>query len=366
MKNAKQFYFDKVTAIAGKALAEGRKLTPAEVREVNDYTARLKELKANEELNGRIDDAAGSVATGEDGPAPESGPSILVRKARQEPGFLTGTRVSAPWKAIITDVGSAAPSREGGIEPMALDSRFAYPNIPTRDLGDATKIEFLKQNARSLASVSSMQMSLTGGGTKPVSTVGAVLDSEEPTMIATMSELLPNAIIKLDAFADLVDTTLRQAYRESLDDFVIDALIAEAGTTSNTGTGLFEQIRKARTNLESLGFSPSVALVSPSDAETLDLSRSGGSTSTDGPFILAPAPRDVASSPLWGLKIVACKSVTDPILLDTSAVGSLYLGAVSLDSNPFEGFSSNETRFRLEGPAAFAIRQPDAIHIVAA
>ena len=154
MKNAKQFYIDKIKAIASNALSEGRKFTPDEKRQVEEYADRVKEIAANEELNAGIDAAAGSVATGEDGPAPESGPSVLVRKARNEPGFLTGTRVSVGYKAIITDVGSAAPSREGGIEPLPLDARFAYPNIPTRDLGDATRVEYLRQSARALASVS--------------------------------------------------------------------------------------------------------------------------------------------------------------------------------------------------------------------
>jgi hypothetical protein len=363
VKSARQHYLDRMKQTAAQAISEGRKLTREETLQIAADSKRIKEIDENERLQHGVEDATARIDGGH--ADPETGGGSLAAKARQEPGFLTGTKVFTHWKAIIADAGDAAPRREGGIEPMALDSRYAFPNIPQRDLGDATRVEFLRQNARALASVSEMQMALAGSGTKPTTTVGAELASDEPIMIATVSELLPNAIVKLDAFADLVDGTLRQAYRESLDDFVVDELIAAAGTTDNTGTGLFEQLRKAVTNLQGLGFNPSLALVSPSDAETLDLSRSGGSTSTDGPFILSPAPRDTASSPLWGLKIVAAKTVTAPIVLDASAVGNLYLGAVSLASNPFEGFSSNETRFRLEGPALMVVRQGDAIHVVA-
>lgn len=101
---------------------------------------------------------------------------------------------------------------------------------------------------------------------------------------------------------------------------VVQELYDLAGTTANPGDDLFEQLRKGVTVVQALGFTPDLAVVSAADAETLDLSRSGGSTTDDGPFVLSPAPRDLASSPLWGLRVVVGVAAIDPIVMATRAV----------------------------------------------
>jgi hypothetical protein len=137
-------------------------------------------------------------------------------------------------------------------------------------------------------------------------------------------------------------------------------LILAAGTFDDTGSDLFQKLRKAVTTLQGVGFSPDVALLSPSDVETLDLTRGG---TGDGGFLVDPAPRSSAFSPLWNLKVVAAAGVDVPIVLDSSAV-TLYLGPVEFASNPYEGFSTNETRARLEGPAVLVAHQPNGIQVV--
>ena len=65
------------------------------------------------------------------------------------------------------------------------------------------------------------------------------------------------------------------------------------------------------------------------DAESLDLVRT---ESGAGLFVLAPSPRDNASSPLWRMKVVVGANVTDPLVMDTSGV-QLYVGAASFDAD---------------------------------
>jgi hypothetical protein len=325
--------------------------------EGRQLTRRYQEVIDNESLAQSIDQLGTQVQV--------RGGS-LAAKARTK-NLLAGEKVSFPAKAIISVVGDASPARESGIARMPLDRRFIYPNLETVDLPEgATRVEYLRQSARTFASVSEMQMALTGSGTKPETTTSVELTDDEPLMIAHTSELLPNAIVKLSAFTDLIDDTMRLGYQRALEDYVVDTLVLEAGTVDDTGADLFQKVRKAVTNLQGLGFAPDAVFVSAADAETLDLSRSGGSTSSDGPFILSPAPRDLASSPLWGLKVVASPSITDPLVADTSALGRLYVGPVELAVDPFEGFKSNQSRFRFEGPALTVVQQADAIHRVAA
>jgi hypothetical protein len=100
--------------------------------------------------------------------------------------------------------------------------------------------------------------------------------------------------------------------------------------------------------------------VSPSDAETLDLTRG---SSTDQ-FILSPTPRDSAFTPLWGLRLAVVKGLEAPIVLDPSCV-TLYMGAAVFASDPFTSFSTNEVRLRFEGPACCVVRQPAGVYVVA-
>lgn len=293
-----------------------------------------------------------------------------------EGGFmnnLAGTLRSASWsphvpvpykfpaKAIIGDVTDAAVRVEPGISALPIDSRYAYGVLRRRDLPvEATVIQELVQTSRIFPALDQMAVGFASGTTKPTTTTGATLQPFQRETIATVSELLPVGIVNIPAFEQLVNTTLRDAYRAGLDHYVVGQLVSQAGTVDDTGDDLFEQLRKAVTSLQSAGFEPSVALVNPEDAETLDLTRADAG---EGQFMLNPAPRASGFSPLWSLRLVATPAVTDPIVLDPSG-SQLWLSDVEFSANPFEQFAKNQVRFRFEGDVIVVVNQPGSIHVI--
>lgn len=98
--------------------------------------------------------------------------------------------------------------------------------------------------------------------------------------------------------------------------------------TQAFSNNVIETIRKAKTKVADpttgSGKIPNGAVLTPTSMETLDLFRVGGSTTTDGPFLVNPfgeAPRR-----LWGLQLVE-----DPGMTATKAVVGYFRDAVLWD-----------------------------------
>jgi hypothetical protein len=99
--------------------------------------------------------------------------------------------------------------------------------------------------------------------------------------------------------------------------------------SSKLSGGQQQKIRAAQTIVQDKWFNPTVVAVSPDDAEAIDLYRGTG---TDQ-FILSPAPRSSAFSPLWNMRIVVSKSVDDPLMIDPSIL-TLYPGQHRIRRRP--------------------------------
>jgi hypothetical protein len=86
------------------------------------------------------------------------------------------------------------------------------------------------------------------------------------------------------------------------------------------------------------------------------------------------ATRDTGSaSPIWGLRVVERigAGTEAPYLLDTSGIGTLHLGRLRVEADPFAGlggknFAKNLTDLRFEVKALFAVRQAEAARRIAA
>ena len=97
---------------------------------------------------------------------------------------------------------------------------------------------------------------------------------------------------------------------------MVAALEASDHPVGATGTGPIEQLRHAIADHREAGYNPSVAAVSPSTAAELDL------TAFDSGYAVQHAAYGW-SSPLWSMQVAEVPRVTDPLLVDTLAVGSL-------------------------------------------
>ncbi len=111
---------------------------------------------------------------------------------------------------------------------------------------------------------------------------------------------------------------------------------------------LLTTIRRAITSLERLGHQASALVLSPDDWEMLELTRRVG----DGGFDLGPAnlPVDRAKRLVWGVPTVTSNGLPAKtgLMLDTAAVDFVGDGRISVDWNPYSGFSRNEVEVRAE------------------
>ncbi|MCJ0893237.1 phage major capsid protein [Rhodococcus sp. ARC_M5] len=111
---------------------------------------------------------------------------------------------------------------------------------------------------------------------------------------------------------------------------------------------LLTTLRRAITDLERLGHVARGIVLSPDDWEMLELTRREG----DGAFDLGPAnlPVDRAKRLVWGVPTVTSNVLPAKTgtVLDTTAIEFVGDGRISVDWNPYAGFSRNEVEVRTE------------------
>jgi hypothetical protein len=111
---------------------------------------------------------------------------------------------------------------------------------------------------------------------------------------------------------------------------------------------LLTTLRRAITDLERLGHVARGIVLSPDDWEMLELTRREG----DGAFDLGPAnlPVDRAKRLVWGVPTVTSNVLPAKTgtVLDTTAIEFVGDGRISVDWNPYSGFSRNEIEVRTE------------------
>jgi hypothetical protein len=75
-----------------------------------------------------------------------------------------------------------------------------------------------------------------------------------------------------------------------------------------------------------------------------------------------------SSSPLFGLRIVESVAAVgaDPLLVDTSRIGMLYLGTLRVDADPYTGFKANLTDLRVETNALMHVHDATAAYRIGA
>ena len=131
---------------------------------------------------------------------------------------------------------------------------------------------------------------------------------------------------------------------------MVAALEASDHPTGATGTGPIEQLRHAIADHRQLGYNPTVAAVSPSTAATLDL------TAFDSGYAFSTAAYG-SSSPLWSMQVAEVPRVTDPLLVDPLALGTLCLGPTKIDVDESAGFSENVSVMRCEASVLLIVHR---------
>ncbi|HEX2125959.1 MAG TPA: hypothetical protein VHF45_05300 [Thermoleophilaceae bacterium] len=121
-------------------------------------------------------------------------------------------------------------------------------------------------------------------------------------------------------------------------------------------------VRKSITVLTDLGYSPDTLIVDPTSDEELDLLVSGVSGAT-ADFVFGPGEGAPA---IWRLNRRVSKDVPAPVVLDSRALGVLYVSPISLARFEENDGATNSSLVRLEGNALYGVERADAATRIAA
>jgi hypothetical protein len=248
----------------------------------------------------------------------------------------------------------------GVLVPLGMDQRFLFPNLPTESAGQSSTVLDWKQSARTLTgTVNRVLSSVAAKATLDV-TVAAV--TEDIQQFAVVLAAIPNQILEsIPAFTDFMNGEGAFQIAKALDTHVLAQIVAATPSFSNTGTSQIDKVRNQIGTMRGNGANPSLLVLSPTDATTLDLSADAGG------YVFATRDTGTAS-PIFGCRVIErIGGGSDPMyLIDPDMLGRLYLGDMRFDVDPYTGFASNTTSLRVEVNAIFHVRNVQGAYRIAA
>ncbi|MDP9302539.1 MAG: phage major capsid protein, partial [Actinomycetota bacterium] len=246
------------------------------------------------------------------------------------------------------------------ISPLGQDKRFVYSRLVTRSAGESSSVQDFRQASRTLTGT--VQRNLNSTAAKATLDVSVSAVSEDLVQMAVVIPTIPNQILQsIPAFTDFLNSEGTFQISKALDNHVLAQVVAATPSFGNTGTTLVDKIRTAIGVMRAAGASPTLAVLNPTDAASLDLLADAGGYRFIG--------RDQGtSSPLFGLDVVErIGGGSDPLYLyDPQMLGILYVGSMRFDADPYTGFASNTTNLRVEMNVLFHVRQVGGAYRVAA
>jgi len=236
-----------------------------------------------------------------------------------------------------------------------------FPQISVEP-GD-TAVQVLRQSARTIPAASTVIRGIDAVTVKPeVSSVLEIITAPLKQVAAIQSNV-PNVYLEQPAFNSTIEGDLRLTLNEALDKLVLDA-VAGSGFQAPGTDPLLISIRKAISTVQAAGYSPDVLVLRPQDAEALDTLRA---TATAGEQYFVFAPAQLAPRNIFGLSVRISKTAAAPVVVDSGALGKLYVSPISLARFEVDAGATNRSNVRLEGHAVFAVeRQAAAVRVAAA
>ncbi len=248
----------------------------------------------------------------------------------------------------------------GFVSPLGQDSRFLYPRLVTESAGETSSILDFRQSARTLTGT--VQRNLNSVAAKATLDVTVAAVAEDLTQFAIILAGVPNQILEsIPAFTAFLNSEGAFQIGKAIDTHVLAQIVAAAPPFGQTGTTTIDKVRNGIATMRGTGANPTLLVLSPTDAATLDL------TADAGGYVFAS--RDSGSgSPLWGTTVVErIGGGTDPMyLIDPAMLGILYMGSMRFEADPYSGFDTNTTRLRVEVNCLYHVRQAEGARRIAA
>lgn len=280
------------------------------------------------------------------------------------PGDL-GSKALTTSGQVITDVPISAD-----VVPIGRPAVSLLDVLPTVTR-TTPSWKYLRQNNRASAAAP-----VAPGDLKPVSDYGVETIDGEATVIAHLSSPVGKFILQ---DAPGLQRFLADEMAFGIDQAVQGQVLNGDGTGANlTGilstvgvsvqpfaTDILTSVRKSITAAESIGYSPSVLVISPADWEALELL-----AATDAALSYRGVPLDQGARKIWGLTAVLSTALPakTALVLDPAAVSVDIVGpAVQVDWTDQSGelFRRNEVQVRVEGRFGLSVYQPTAVFKVA-
>jgi hypothetical protein len=140
--------------------------------------------------------------------------------------------------------------------------------------------------------------------------------------------------------------------------------IATAGFQAPGTDPLLVSIRKAMTTIMANGYAPDTLLLTPANAEALDVLVSGIAGGVND-YVFAPA--NFAPGQIFGLNRRVSKDIPAAAVVDSRALGKLYTSPVQLARFEADSGTTNRGNVRMELNAVFGgERTGAAVRIAAA
>jgi hypothetical protein len=206
-----------------------------------------------------------------------------------------------------------------------------------------------------------------------VRNLDAVTDKPEVANTITVSNLalkqvaavesgIPNVYLENNTIESIIGQDLRLAVNEGLDKLVLDAL-AGSGFQAPGTDQLLVSIRKAMTTIYAAGYAPDTVILTPANAEALDVLVTGVSGGT-ADFVFGAGR--FAPGQLFGMNVRISKTIPAAAVVDASAFGKLYASPVGLATFEENAGKTNSSLVRMELHAVFGTeRQNAAVRIAA-
>lgn len=280
-----------------------------------------------------------------------------------------GETATIPWQTFedraVTWTGSVDTLRRAtnNAAGLGFDMRWAWPAFPRVAVDEGvTSVDVATQTARSLATATTMVRAIDAVTNKPESGSTLTIVSTAMKQVATVQSGIPNVYLESSALNSIVEADLRLALNDALDKLVLDAL-ATSGFQAPGTDPLLVSIRKAITTVQGNGYSPDTLILTPANAEALDVLVSGLTGGTND-YVFGPG--NFSTDTIFGLRKRISKTIPAPAVVDSSALGKLYASRVSLARFEENAGKTNTSLVRLETHAVFGTERTAAAVRIAA
>jgi Escherichia/Staphylococcus phage prohead protease len=266
-----------------------------------------------------------------------------------------GETATIPWQAFedraVTWTGSVdnISKAQAVAGPLGADQRYAWPAFQRVQVdAAATAVDVFTQTARTLATAANVVRAIDAVTAKPETASALTIITTSLKQLASIYTNVPNIQLEQPAFNTVIENDLTLAINDGLDKLVLD-YIATAGFQAPSTDPLLVSIRKCMTTIMAAGYNPDTVILTPPAAEALDVLVSGIASGVND-YVFPPA--QLAPNNIFGLNKRISKTIPATAVVDSQALGKLYVSPVTLGRFEADAGTTNRGNVRMESPRA--------------